>query len=136
MSGPIPVVDLFAGSGGLGEGFASCLADAQAPAFQLRLSIEMDPDAHTTLELRSFFRQFPQGAAPEAYYQRLRCAITTEALFALYPIQAQRARAAAWRVELGKAPPVELHERIRHAVWVEVRSGSSVAGRRAKPTRS
>lgn len=52
MSGPIPIVDLFAGPGGLGEGFASCLTDSLASAFDVRLSIEMDPDAHTTLERR------------------------------------------------------------------------------------
>ncbi|MCX6620664.1 MAG: DNA cytosine methyltransferase, partial [Acidobacteria bacterium] len=76
----------------------------------------MDPDAHTTLELRSFFRQFPQGAAPEAYYQRLRGTITTEELFAQHPVQAAHARAEAWLAELGKVPTKELHERIRQAV--------------------
>ena len=52
MSGPIPIVDLFAGPGGLGEGFASCLTDALTTAFEVRLSIEMDPDAHTALGRR------------------------------------------------------------------------------------
>jgi len=116
MSGPVPIVDLFAGPGGLGEGFASCTTGAQQPSFEVRLSIEMDLDAHTTLELRSFFRQFPQGAAPEEYYQRLRGTITTEELFACHPAQAARARAEAWRAELGKVPTKELHERIRQAV--------------------
>ena len=116
MSGPIPIVDLFAGPGGLGEGFASCMTGSQQPSFEVRLSIEMDPDAHTTLELRSFFRQFPQGAAPEAYYQRLRGAITTEELFAQHPVQAAHARTEAWLAELGKVPTKELHERIRQAV--------------------
>ncbi|MSV27495.1 MAG: DNA cytosine methyltransferase [Bryobacterales bacterium] len=117
MSGqPIPVVDLFAGPGGLGEGFASCLTDAQQPAFQVRLSIEMDPDAHTTLELRSFFRQFPPGTAPKDYYERLRGNIKTEKLFALHPVQAKRASAEAWLAELGKVPANELHERIAQAV--------------------
>ena len=78
MSGPIPIVDLFAGPGGLGEGFASCLTAKQTSAFDVRLSIEMDPDAHTTLELRSFFRRFPKGSAPDEYYGRLRGAITTQ----------------------------------------------------------
>lgn len=116
MNGPIPVVDLFAGPGGLGEGFSSCLTDANAPAFEVRLSIEMDADAHTTLELRSFYRQFPRGAAPDAYYERLRGKIATADLFADYPLQAARARAEAWLAELGKVPTVELHERIRQAV--------------------
>jgi DNA (cytosine-5)-methyltransferase 1 len=113
---PIPVVDLFAGPGGLGEGFASLVTNALTHAFAIRLSIEMDQDAHTTLELRSFFRQFPDGAVPDAYYERLRGAITTEDLFAQYPIQADRARREAWRAELGKVPAVEVHDRIRAAI--------------------
>jgi DNA (cytosine-5)-methyltransferase 1 len=88
----------------------------QQPAFTVRLSIEMDPNAHTTLELRSFFRQFPEGAAPEAYYQRLRGTITTEELYEQHPVQAARARAEAWLAELGKVPTTELHGRIRQAV--------------------
>lgn len=80
------------------------------------MSIEMDLNAHTTLALRSFFRQFPRGSAPEAYYERLRGEITTTELFADYPRQAARARAAAWLAELGKVLTGELHERIRQAV--------------------
>jgi DNA (cytosine-5)-methyltransferase 1 len=113
---PIPIVDLFAGPGGLGEGFASYVTGARTAAFDVRLSIEMDPDAHTTLELRSFFRQFPQGEAPDVYYDRLRGTITTEDLFAQYPVQAAHARAEAWLAELGKVPTAELHERIKQAV--------------------
>lgn len=116
MSGAIPIVDLFAGPGGLSEGFASCTTDGQQPSFQVRLSIEMDPDAHTTLELRSFFRQFPKGAAPDEYYQRLRGTITTDELFAQHPVQAAHARTEAWLAELGKVPTKELHERIRQAL--------------------
>jgi DNA (cytosine-5)-methyltransferase 1 len=116
VSAAIPIVDLFAGPGGLGEGFASFRIGSRQASFDVRLSIEMDPDAHTTLGLRSFFRQFAQGAAPEAYYERLRGTITTEELFAQYPVQAAHARTEAWRAELGKVPTRELHERIRQAV--------------------
>ena len=115
MSGAIPIVDLFAGPGGLGEGFAACMQGTHS-AFNVRLSIEMDPDAHTTLELRSFFRQFPKGAAPEGYYERLRGTITTEELFARHPVQVAHAQAEAWCAELGKVPTKELDERIRQAV--------------------
>ena len=59
MKVPISVIDLFAGPGGLGEGF-SFLRDANGrPVFQVRLSVEKDHFAHRTLELRSFFRKFP-----------------------------------------------------------------------------
>lgn len=113
MSGRIPIVDLFAGPG---EGFASCMPGMTTSAFDVRLSIEMDSDAHTTLELRSFFRQFSRGSAPDAYYERLRGTITTAQLFEQYPLQAARARAEAWLAELGKVPTAELHRRIRNAV--------------------
>ena len=58
----IPVIDVFAGPGGLGEGF-SALRDSRSglPIFKIALSIEKDHVAHLTLRLRSFFRQFPDG---------------------------------------------------------------------------
>jgi len=64
---PIKVVDIFAGPGGLGEGFSS-VTRKKKPAFELALSIEKDDVAHRTLMLRSFFRKFPFRAAPDAYY--------------------------------------------------------------------
>ena len=50
---PIPIIDLFAGSGGLGEGFSS-IADGKA--FNIIVSAEMEASAHKTLRLRSFYR--------------------------------------------------------------------------------
>ena len=50
---PIPVVDLFAGPGGLGEGFSSF---ENGNAFQIAVSAEKDPIAHQTLRLRAFYR--------------------------------------------------------------------------------
>jgi DNA (cytosine-5)-methyltransferase 1 len=66
---PIPVIDIFAGPGGLGEGFSSLKDENGNPVFKLCLSIEKDPGAHKTLELRSFFRKFPHGEAPGEYYR-------------------------------------------------------------------
>lgn len=60
----IPVVDLFAGPGGLGEGF-SALKNGEA--FKIIVSAEKDPIAHETLRLRAFFRllktEMPEGLA-------------------------------------------------------------------------
>jgi DNA (cytosine-5)-methyltransferase 1 len=50
----IPVIDLFSGPGGLGEGFSS-LDDGKA--FRIVVSAEMDSAAHQTLRLRSYFRR-------------------------------------------------------------------------------
>ena len=49
------VVDLFAGPGGLGEGFASYRTSKKSP-FKLILSIEKDINAYKTLRLRAFAR--------------------------------------------------------------------------------
>jgi DNA (cytosine-5)-methyltransferase 1 len=48
----IPVVDLFAGPGGLGEGFSSVEGDP----FRIIVSAEMESSAHQTLKLRAFYR--------------------------------------------------------------------------------
>ena len=69
---PFKVIDLFAGPGGLGEGFSSLLNSSNQRAFKIALSIEKDTEAHKTLELRSFFRHFPAGCAPEEYYAYLK----------------------------------------------------------------
>ncbi|WP_324003384.1 DNA cytosine methyltransferase [Aeromonas hydrophila] len=68
FSSPIPVVDLFAGPGGLGEGFSS-LNDGKA--FEIQVSAERDPVAHQTLTLRAFYRLL-KSRRPEFiqdYYQ-------------------------------------------------------------------
>jgi len=63
------VIDLFAGPGGLGEGFASLRQpkDKRSYAFRTALSIEKDPDAHRTPKLRHFFREFPPEDVPDDY---------------------------------------------------------------------
>jgi DNA (cytosine-5)-methyltransferase 1 len=53
QSSPIHIVDLFAGPGGLGEGFSS-IDDGKA--FKIIVSAEMEASAHKTLKLRSFYR--------------------------------------------------------------------------------
>ena len=69
---PIPVIDLFAGPGGLGEGFSSLIDDNGDRVFEIKLSIEKDEHAHKTLRLRSFYRQFKKDAVPELYYSYVR----------------------------------------------------------------
>jgi DNA (cytosine-5)-methyltransferase 1 len=81
---PIKVIDLFAGPGGLGEGFASIGPDAE-PTFDIVVSVEKEPSAHATLTLRSFTRKFPNRTLPRKYYQYLRGEITREKLIAAFP---------------------------------------------------
>lgn len=100
----IPVVDLFAGPGGLGEGFSSFrLPGSSQRLFKIKLSVEKDSWAHQTLELRSFFRQFPDGEAPDAYYEYLEGKITRSELFVAYPGAARAAAHEAMLAELGES---------------------------------
>jgi DNA (cytosine-5)-methyltransferase 1 len=71
MKSTIPIIDLFAGPGGLGEGFSSILDSSGRRRFRIALSIEMEASAHRTLQLRAFYRQFQPGDVPDSYYQFL-----------------------------------------------------------------
>ena len=64
-----PVIDLFAGPGGLGEGFAALKNKNGKAVFESVASIEMDKTAHDTLTLRHFFRCFREDQVPDAYYR-------------------------------------------------------------------
>lgn len=68
---PIPIIDLFAGPGGLGEGFMSLTDEEGCSVFDIKLSIEKDENAHKTPTLRSFYRQFRKKAdsVPKEYYE-------------------------------------------------------------------
>lgn len=109
----IPVIDLFAGPGGLAEGFTAFRADDEN-AFRIGLSVEKDPYAHCTLELRSFYRQFPKGKIPGQYYRYLRGEISRTELFDSCPEQAAVAKNEAWLAELGseQLSEGEIDERI------------------------
>ena len=64
------IVDLFAGPGGLGEGFASVVEDGESP-FRIGISIEKEASAHRTLKLRAFLRnhKLRHGGLPKQYIE-------------------------------------------------------------------
>lgn len=114
----IPVIDLFAGPGGLGEGFSSLLDAERTPLFSLKVSAEKDPTAHKTLSLRSLYRKFPRGKAPDCYYEHIRGEISREALFA-HPEAVEAGKEAleeALNFELGRDNPEDLDRRIQAAL--------------------
>lgn len=134
----VPVVDLFAGPGGLGEGFSAFQATDGKRAFKIHLSIEKDPTAHETLRLRSFYRQFAPEAVPGAYYDVLRGKTSIESLFDAHPVQVKAARRESWKGTLGLIPRSVLNGRIKSALdgseqWVLIGGppcqAYSVAGR-------
>lgn len=110
----IPVIDLFAGPGGLGEGFSSVVQNNKR-VFDIKLSIEKDKNAHSTLEFRSFYKKFDPSKVPDEYYKVLeetdvdkRDKLKKE-LYDNFPVQYQNVRKEAWNAELGnKEFPSEL----------------------------
>lgn len=103
-SNSILLIDIFAGPGGLGEGFES------TGNFRVSVSIECDPIAHRTLELRAFFRQFSGQRIPSEYYDHIKGLMDREELFELYVTQAEAARRIARLGRLGdeKQTPAKL----------------------------
>lgn len=112
----IPVIDLFAGPGGLGEGFSAFKRPELDRPFKIRLSIEKDYHAHQTLQLRSFFRQFSEKKAPEEYYGYLKGEISFTALGKRYPCEMDAATQEAWRAELGVTDQNAVDQRIEAAL--------------------
>jgi DNA (cytosine-5)-methyltransferase 1 len=72
MPSKYKIIDLFAGPGGLGEGFSAYIDEHGKQPFKIAISIEKELSAHATLTLRAFYRQFPIGEAPRAYYDFLK----------------------------------------------------------------
>jgi DNA (cytosine-5)-methyltransferase 1 len=111
----IPVIDIFAGPGGLGEGFSTFTNDERA-AFNIRLSVEKDADAHRTLQLRAFYRQFTKADVPEEYYRVLRREIEISELYKQYPSPAEAAGREAIQFTLGEATWGKAEALIRQAL--------------------
>jgi DNA (cytosine-5)-methyltransferase 1 len=107
-----PIVDVFAGPGGLGEGFASFLDAHNTPKFENILSIEKDKFAHQTLLLRHFFRSFPHGEVPDEYYEYLANNITIEDLYSRFKNNYLKAKQRALCISLGK----ENHKFVKHII--------------------
>ena len=66
----IPVVDVFAGPGGLNEGFSSLRRDGQ-PVFNVAASFEMESNAVETLVMRSAIRLLSEPDHPFPLYERM-----------------------------------------------------------------
>lgn len=99
VTGPVAVVDLFSGPGGLGEGFSASVGRDGAPQFRIAVSIEKEASAHRTLRLRAFLRQFDQY--PPEYYDWLNGQISEPTWHSLYPHEWAVAGDEARCLELG-----------------------------------
>lgn len=101
MSKQYAIVDLFAGPGGLAEGFSSVSAHDGSKPFKVVLSVEKENSAFRTLRLRSFLRQFKKGY-PEEYYRFLNNAETEPDWKTIYPKEWSAAVHEALQLTLGE----------------------------------
>ncbi|MFK5895151.1 MAG: DNA cytosine methyltransferase [Pseudomonadota bacterium] len=117
---PIKIIDLFAGPGGLGEGF-SAYRHKDKQVFKIAISIEKEASAHRTLTLRSFFRQFEHNKAPEEYYKFLRGELgknPEDELYKIPELQAplKKAQQEAQQITLGEDNQQKIYTKIKDAV--------------------
>lgn len=118
MPNPIPVIDLFAGPGGLAEGFSSLKQDANSKVFDIALSVEKEYSAWRTLRLRAFVRQFGNNI-PDEYYEYISGKLGNspeEILFKKYPKETSKANAEAIQLTLGQDNNLELDYAIKEKI--------------------
>lgn len=117
----ISIIDLFAGPGGLGEGFSQVGWKEGNPFFRIMLSVEKDLAAHRTLKLRSFVRQFKYDEIPEEYFETLREGRNPEELYLIkkFTYQALKAGKEAWCNELRN--DVEFNKELVHVSGTELK---------------
>src|SRR5262249_32176421 len=74
--------------------------------------------AHRTLQMRSFFRQFPDGRLPKGYYDYLAGRVSRDYLFQQFPTEWETSGREAWHAELGgmEFSPDSIDQRIREAL--------------------
>ncbi len=114
------VVDLFAGPGGLGEGFSGFQEDG-LPKFKIAISVEKEESAHRTLTLRAFFRQFEKGQVPDEYYEFLKGNLGNNPEDELFRISEfneplQNAKREAQRLTLGEDSQRTIYRKIRETL--------------------
>ena len=111
MARAYKTIDLFAGPGGLAEGFSSVRDPSGDRAFPIALSVEKEPSAFATLRLRSFVRQFDR--APREYHDYISGRIPKQQMIDAHSAEWATASAETAMLELGKpAADAELEARI------------------------
>lgn len=135
----VKVIDIFAGPGGLSEGFAALTDKSGNSIFDIVLSIEKDEQAYETLRLRTLFRLFTKHISI-AYYRLLRGEINLAQLYGAFPAELALATNRCWHATLGPGgePAETVHHKIKKAIgnqtsWVLIGGppcqAYSIAGR-------
>lgn len=99
MSSEFAIIDLFAGPGGLGEGFTQAGRKGDV-SMNILLSVEMETNAVQTLRLRSFLRRFGEEF-PEEYYAALNEGVEFPNWSELYPEEWRHAEQEVRQLVLG-----------------------------------
>lgn len=115
---PVPIIDVFAGPGGLGEGFSTLKNDRGQRTFRIALSVEKDVIACRTLKLRAVRRHLADAGQLDCYHALLRGEISRSEFDALTPVRiaSEEADQEVLNAELGKVPAARVDERIRTAL--------------------
>ena len=115
---PIPVVDLFAGPGGLNEGFSAAVGKKGERIFKTAISVEFEKCAHRTLELRALYRHLKNAGKLNDYYRYVRGDITREQLFESAKEIGVAAQKEALLATLGKseAEDEKIEQKIKEAL--------------------
>lgn len=107
-----PIIDLFAGPGGLGEGFSELYNSNDSRVFKSVASIERDEFAHQTLLLRHFYKSFKRQDVPDDYYAYLEGRIDKEELIERNSSNWEHAKATALKISLGE----ETHNEVQQII--------------------
>ena len=115
---PVPIIDVFAGPGGLGEGFSALTDDLGHKFFQLSLSVEKDAVACQTLKLRAIRRHLADVGRLDVYHALLRGEISRQEFDSTDAVRlaSEEAEREVLNVELGKVPAARVDARIRAAL--------------------
>ncbi len=111
------MVDVFAGPGGLGEGFYQFRTPYGANPFKIALSVEKDVFAYQTLRMRSFFRQSAETEVPRDYYTAIQSEVPDWAhLEQEFGGEMSRVDEEVCHAELGRISSTDLNSWITNAI--------------------
>nr|MCH9697608.1 DNA cytosine methyltransferase [Gammaproteobacteria bacterium] len=118
-----PIIDLFAGPGGLGEGFSELYFSNNSKVFRSVASIEQDEFAHQTLLLRHFYKSYSKNNVPDDYYAYLEGSIEKAELIEKHNNHWRHAEEAALKVSLGE----ETHNEVQKIISDRLKSSKKWA---------
>jgi DNA (cytosine-5)-methyltransferase 1 len=111
MTRVFKTVDIFAGPGGLAEGFSSLRDGNGNRIFEIALSVEKERSAFETLRLRAFTRQFEN--LPAAYYSYIAGEISRNDMIQFHAAEWEAAMAETVQLELGtEVAQIEMDSRL------------------------